>query len=109
MEQNTIGISEDKIDKLVLDLYDYIEKRNNIFNNITNEMDQVSTILNTSAGRTLTAKFNNQKAMFPIVNDNLVKITELLIATKQKTIDFSKDLASQINKNAGMVEIPDKK
>ena len=34
MEQNTIGISEDKIDKLVLDLYDYIEMIKNIFNNI---------------------------------------------------------------------------
>lgn len=100
-----VGIDENKIDKLVLDLYNSIEKINNILNNIDNEMNKVNTYFDCTAGKSLYTKFASQKNMFPIINDNFMKDTELLIKVKSRTIDFSKDLAEKIVRNASGVTI----
>lgn len=107
MEVNElVGIDENKIDKLVLDLYNSIEKINNVLNSIDDELNKANSYFDCTAGKSLYSKFASQKTMFPIINDNFMKDTELLIKVKSKTIDFSKDLATKIEKNASGVGIP---
>lgn len=105
VSQELVGVNEDKIDKLVLDLYDYIERINNVLNNIENEMDKTVSCFDCSAGRELYSRFNEQKSIFPIIRENFMKDAELLIKIKSKTGDFSKELAGRIRTNAGGVEV----
>lgn len=100
-----VGVNEDKIDKLVLDIYDYIERINNVLNNMENEMDKTASCFDCSAGRDLRSRFNEQKSMFPIIRENFMKDAELLIKVKSRTGDFSKELAGKIKNNAAGVEV----
>lgn len=91
-----VGINEDKIDKLVLDIYDYIERINGTLNSIENEINNTASCFDCDSGRELRSKFNNQKPMFSVINDNLMKDTDTLIKVKSSTVDFSRELANQI-------------
>lgn len=105
VNQELVGVNEDKIDKLVLDVYDYIERINNVLNNIENEMDKTASCFDCSAGRDLRSKFNEQKSVFPIIRENFMKDAEFLIKVKSKTIDLSKELSGKIKSSASGVEV----
>lgn len=104
--QELIGVNEDKIDALILDVYDFIEKINGALDKIDSEVDRVCLNNDCSAIQALKTKFSEQRAYFPIINSNLVKYTETLLKVKAGTLDFSSDLAMKIVKDASSVEIP---
>jgi len=104
--QELIGVNDDKIDALILDVYDFIEKINSALNKIESEVDRVSLNCDCSAIRSLKTKFSEQRAYFPIISSDLVKYTEILMKVKARTIDFSSDLGMNIKRDSSKVEIP---
>lgn len=105
MAEELIGINEDEINKLVLSIYDDIEKINGKLNSIDKEMDTLSSCFDCSAGKQLQQKYSGQKAMFQTVSSNLLKYTEQLLKVKERTVDFDKDTKTDILKVAKSVDI----
>ena len=105
MNRDAVGINEDKINSLVLDIYDYIEKINAILSNIDNEMEKTSTCFKFKTGDSLRKKYSDLRANYSIINKNLMGYTEKLIKVKSKTNEFSKDLKTQIVSEANNIQI----
>lgn len=100
MREDLIGINSDRVDQLVLDLYDYIEKINGILTSITNEVNKASTILDCEVSNDLKNKYKEQQDEFIKYSNRLVSYTEKLISVKGGVSDLSIDLSNKVSKDA---------
>ncbi|MBQ8131298.1 MAG: hypothetical protein IJ193_02275 [Bacilli bacterium] len=105
MKQDLIGISEGKIDQLILDSYDYIERLNTILNNISTEINNTSNCLECEAVNELKRKYEEQKAYFSIFSSRLVSYTEKLLDVKNKSLMKSSEIATQVLKDSKNIDI----
>lgn len=100
MREDLIGINSDRVDQLVLDIYDYIEKINSILANITNEVNKASTLLDCNISTDLKNKYKEQQDEFIKYSNRLVSYTEKLISVKTGVSDLSLDLTTKVSKDA---------
>ena len=105
MEQDLIGINEGKIDQLILDSYDYIERLNTILNNISTEISNTSNCLDCEVVHELKKKYDEQKAYFSIFSNRLVSYTEKLLDVKNKSLMNSSEIASQVIADSKKIDI----
>ncbi len=105
MKQDLIGINEGRIDRLILDCYDYIEKLNTILNNISTEISNTSNYLDCEVVNELKRKYEEQKLFYSAFSNHLVAYTEKLLDVKNKSLANSSDIAAQVIKDSKEIDI----
>ena len=77
-----IGVDEDGIDNLILDINDKIELCNSILNNIEDCVDNVLVKYKTNDKALMQQKFESLKSNFPILINNLESYSSDLVRVK---------------------------
>ena len=98
------GINEDAIDKLVLDIFGYVERINQTLKNIDSLVNETSQFYVGESGNKFRNRFNELRANFPIVNQNLLSYTDDLIKVKSGLKNFSSELSIEITDGISNVE-----
>lgn len=98
-ENDLIGVNTNKIDKLAMDSFDYIEKIMSTLDSISAQMDKVSESMDEENAKALISKYNNQKSEFANLKKILVKFPEELIKAKNSSYTARDDLSEQVQKD----------
>ena len=96
-EDKLIGINEAKLDRLVLDSYDYIEKINTKFDSISNQMDNMFKALGEDNAKAIRSKYNSQKEEYLYAKKLLIYMTEQLINAKNNSKNATVKLVDQVS------------
>ena len=89
MNANTVGINEQKIDKLVLDINNYAERINNVLNNMEDLVNSTNSFFLEEVGNEFRNNFKQLSSNFPTVKTNILSYSQDLIKVKlnyQKTV-----------------------
>lgn len=94
-----IGVNTDKIDKLAMDSFDYIEKIMSTLDNISAQMDKVSESIDEENKINIISKYNNQKNEYANLKKILVRFPEELINAKSSSYTARDDLSENVRKD----------
>lgn len=95
MEQNVVGVNEQVIDKLILDIYDYADRANIILNSIEDIIDNVPSYYVDSCSNNFRYNYEQLRQNFPIVVNNIKSYASDLVKVKNSFIN-NNDAASQL-------------
>lgn len=76
------GINEEKIDYLVLDIYDYAERVNQILNNIDELMIKSNEYYNCESNQTIINHYKELSFNFPVLKQNILTTANDLVKVK---------------------------
>lgn len=109
---DTVGINEFKLDQLVLDINSSALKIKNKLDEISDLVEGSKVYFDCESGNMYRDKFKNVKGTFPIVNKNIINISNDLVSAKARInnaesavktafIEASQDikLSNSLNKN----------
>ena len=82
MNDVVVGINEQKLDQLVLDIIDASTRIKSKLDKIEMLVDETSTFYNCSAADNYRSKFNDFKSNFSIVNKNFIDMSNDLLNVK---------------------------
>lgn len=109
MRYNEIGINEDTINKLILDIYDYAEKISQTLDQVTNEVTLTKSFYKSSAASAYRNDFNNFKTNFSIINKNIISYAEDLTKLKNRYKRIDQNMSATIKKTTNNIEVGQKK
>ena len=98
-DNDLIGVNANKIDKLAMDSFDYIEKIMSTLDNISAQMDKVSESIDEENRKNIISKYNNQKNEYANLKKILVKFPEELIKAKNSSYTARDDLSDDVMKD----------
>lgn len=98
MRYNEIGINIDSIDKLILDIYNYVERINKTLNQITDVVEQTKFFYDCESAKKYRAKFNDFSTNFEIINKNLKGYAEDMIKLKNRYQKVDENLTDTVKK-----------
>ena len=100
MGQNVVGINEQAIDNLILDIYDYADRINVILNSLEDTFDKYADCFMDASSSNFKYKLDQLKSNFPIVNNNIKSYADDLIKVKNSFVNVSVDMAQLIKNKA---------
>ena len=109
MQNNTIGINYLKIDKLILDIYDYSEKIQKTLDQISNIVDKTKDFYLCYEADCYRNKFSDFRQNFPVINKNIISYAEDLIRLKTNYQRTAGDILSSMNTAIKKIETPQSK
>lgn len=98
MRQDVIGINEQAIEKLILDVYDYADRINNILNAMDDVVQGTTSYFNDDSSNNFRHKFEQLKINFPIVNHNIQTYGEDLVRLKNNYFNTVSDVTQIVKK-----------
>lgn len=104
MESRLAGINEDKIDRLILDIYDYADKVNSIFNRIDELVDSTKDFYNCESAELFRNKFLEFKQNFKVVNENILGYAGEITSAKNNYKKRESEMVMQVNRYKTAVE-----
>lgn len=108
MRYNEVGINIDSVDKLILDIYNYAEKIGKTLDQISDTVSDTKEFYKCSAATEYRNKFNDFKANFKTVRQNVNSYAEDLIKLKNRYQNINDDLTQTIKKATANIESNDK-
>ena len=103
MDTNANGIDEEGLNKLALELFDYVEKLNRILNSIDTIISDSALYYTSVSANILRRRFNNTKVNFPIVKENIMGYKDDLIRVKRNFSNISTDIAAMILRDSNQI------
>lgn len=103
---DVLGINEDNLKKMVLEIYDYAEKINSILNTIDDLMLDTSQNFEIEGNKDLYSKFDLVKTNFLTIKDNINSYGETLLNAEQQYHLIEADIT--ITTKKASMEISDK-
>ncbi|MEG1495125.1 MAG: hypothetical protein RSB99_02195 [Bacilli bacterium] len=94
MNSNLSGINEGGLDKLALDIYDTAERIHNILNTLDDLVTGTTSYYNCESGNQLRSKFQDLKAGFTVINQNIQNYGNDLVKAKYLYKNLSDDIAT---------------
>ena len=89
MDANVVGINEQKIDKLVINVNNYVERIINVLNNMEDLVNSTEVFFQEEIGNEFRSNFKQLSSNFPIVKTNILSYSHDMIQVKlnyQKTM-----------------------
>ena len=83
MQDKIIGINETRLEKLTLEIIDYADKINKIFNQLQLLLDETNKCFITSEGNEFRKKFQNQLYNYQTINQNILSYVGDLVKVKE--------------------------
>lgn len=100
-------MNEQMIDKMILDIYDYADRINSIFNSIEDIIVGSSNYFVDDVANDFRYKFEQLKLNFPIVNYNIKSYADDLVKVKRSFSTATSDLTNIVKKKTNEVSIDD--
>ncbi len=94
---NDSGINFDRLDSLVLSLYDSLERINKILYSADEIIDNTKNVYMSETSSNLVNKFNSYKSNYKILNDNILTIAADLMTVKKNYQNSDISLAKKLN------------
>ncbi len=91
------GIDEPKLDKLIIDIYDYADRIKRLLNEVDDLVLETSNFYYCNEADEFRKKFEVLKSSFPSVNRNIISYAEDLISAKLKFNNIDRDLSDKTN------------
>lgn len=79
---NLNGINETKLDKMILDLRNYVEKINRTLNQISEVVDDTKNYFSSQSGNLYRKKYSLLEANFSTIKNNLLSYSDDLLKVK---------------------------
>ena len=92
------GINESKIDLLVIELSDYADKINKIFNDTDDIMQKVKSSYNSNSALAFLSSYNNLSSNYHTINQNIIGYAKDLVNIKKIYKAKTQTIADDINK-----------
>lgn len=102
--EDLISINEEAIDKLVLEIYDYSERINNILNQISDLVNYSSTYFKGQISNDIIGKYNNLKLSLDNVKNNIASYSSDLVMVKNKFRNKASDIALEVKRQASNIQ-----
>lgn len=102
--EDLISINEDGLDKLALNIYDYSEKINNIFNQIDDLMVQSKDYFDCQLNNDIRIKYQNIKDSIKNVKSNISSYSTDLIKVKNAFRNNAEIIANDIRKEISNIQ-----
>ena len=97
------GVYAQGMDQIVLDLFDYLEKMNAIFNEAEEIVEGSKKFFKDGTGDAYRKKFNSFKSNFPIFNNNVISYIDDLKQAKANVIGMTEKTAQSVDKSTSRV------
>ncbi len=107
--QNNIGINNDGIDKIALDIYGYAERISKTLNQIIDVIDRTKEFYICEEATNYRNKFENFKTNFNIINKNIISYADDFIKLKSRFEGINSDMSFYIKQSTGKIENRDYK
>lgn len=107
MKQDVVGINEQILDKLILDIYDYADRINRTLNSIEDVVAGSSSYFNDDVANSFRYKFEQLKLNFPMVNHNILSYANDLVKVKRNFSDTTSDMIYTIKKKTNEISMDD--
>lgn len=100
---NSKGINEEKLDKLVIEIYDYADKIKLLLNEVDDLVAETNNFYICDNGNDFRNKFNTLKTNFTIVNGNIISYAEDLVNAKISFQKIDSDMSIKTREEAKKV------
>lgn len=100
---NSKGVNEEKLDKLVIEIYDYADKIKSILNEVDDLVTSTNNFFICDSGTEFRNKFNTLKTNFSNVNGNIISYAEDLVNAKISFQKIDSDLSIKTREEAKRV------
>ena len=102
--KNLLGINEDGISKIVLEIYDYSERINSILNSIEDNMDEANSSLMINDQKILNNKISLMKDNFLNFKNNILSYSDEMLRVKQGYRQIDENVSSGTTKAAQSIK-----
>ena len=96
MDRQT-GINEEKLNKLILDIYDYSEKINNTLNHISEIVMKTKNCYNSKEAELYRKMYDDYKTNYVNIIKNINSYADDLLTLKRKYINFDVDMKNKVS------------
>lgn len=96
MDKQT-GINEEKLNKLILDIYDYSEKINNTLNSISDLVMKTKDYYNSKEAELYRKKYDDYKTNYVNIIKNINSYADDLLTLKRKYINFDVEMKNKVS------------
>lgn len=107
MRQDVVGINEQAINKLIMDIYDCADRINIILNSIDDIVAGTSSYFVNESANNFRRKFEQLKLNFPTVNYNIKSYAEDLTKLKNSYSNIIDDAKHIVKKNIDLIPFDD--
>ena len=102
--ENNIGINEEKLDKLILDIYNYCEKINVTLNQVSDVVEDTKVFYTGDVADSFRKKFSLYSSNFLNIRANLCSYADDLIKLKSKINLIDYNSASTVKRSANSID-----
>jgi len=102
--EDLISINEEAIDKLVLNLYDYSERINNILNQINDLMNYSSTYFKGQQSNEIIKKYNDLQTSIVNVKQNISSYPADLIKVKNRFRNTASNISMNVRRQTSNIQ-----
>lgn len=107
-EMDLMGINEERIKKMVLNIYDYAEQINTILNSIDDAISEASKCLIIDGNEILQKNFSSVKNNFVYVKSNILSYADELLKAESDYLRTSEEIAIDLRKAAENIDYDNK-
>ena len=97
MQKNVVGISEEKIDKLIIEITEYANKINKIFNQASELVDKTKTYYISESGDKFREKYLEFSDNYKTFNQNILSYAKELTVVKKKYSSSTEQIIANLN------------
>lgn len=102
--KNMIGINEQKLDRLILDIYDYCDKINNTLNQITEVVEETGNFYKGELASTYRKKYRVFRSNFSVMRKNFVSYATDLTKIKNRMNTIDDKMTVSMKKAEGKID-----
>ena len=96
--KDTFGINEARIDKLIMEIFDYANRVNKIFNQADDLIEKSKAFYDCDSGRKFREKYVSLSDNYRTINQNLLSYARELTTVKKEVTLGGQDLVVEFNK-----------
>ncbi len=102
-QSDVIGINEEKLDQLIIEIGDAADRINNKFNLLERLVADTSSFFECEVGDRYRNNFNLTKANFAIVNKNILAMSSELVKAKMRLYKLEDNVKVQFSKQGDSI------
>lgn len=102
---NTSGINDEKLDSLVLDIYDYADRINQILNNIDELISMSNEYFKCESADQLKKRYQELELSFPVLKQNILNCANDLVKAKYSYQDIDSNVKQVVLQGISKIDI----
>ena len=97
MQKDVVGFNEEKMNKLIIEIFDYANKVNKIFNQANELIENTKTFYDCESGNKFREKYMTLSDNYKIINQNILSYAKELTTVKKKYTTSGQQIGEDFN------------